>query len=322
MAALGNVVGQVTVSVAQVATSIAVSPNTDTLTTAAPTVQLSVVARDANNNIIASPNVTWSTANSALATVSNTGLVTGQSNGIVHIRAVSGTARDSARITVLLNTPPKPNPDSLGTSQNTTLELDDPGLLLNDSLGIPKGVITSFGGGDLGGSVSANDAGEEVTFGTGGSLVVNEDGSLEFTPSTNFTGEFEFLYRVSNSAGAATATVTIHVGIAPTAVDDNFATPLNTELSLNAASGVLSNDQSGLPTGQLISFGGGSLAGDAGRFAPGSRIAYGIGGSIRVNADGSLVFRPPTGFTGPFTFFYRLGNSAGTSDALVTITVN
>lgn len=323
MAALDGVIGQVTVTVSQVATTLDVTPPTDTLTTAAPTVQLGVVARDANNNVIATPSVTWTSSNNTIAVVSPAGLVTAVSNGVAQIRGVSGTARDSATITVLLNSAPKPVADVLGASQNTPLVVAAPGVLANDTLGIPAAMVSSFGGGSLGGIVTTNAAGTAVAFGTGGSLQVNANGSVNFTPSTGFTGNFTFQYRAQNAAGSGDATVTIQVGIAPVATDDNFATALNTVLSVNAASGLLANDQAGLPTGTVTSFGGGShLPGTVTTFATGSLIAFGVGGSLLVNADGSITFKPPTGFTGTFTFNYRLSNSAGTSDAVVSIVVS
>jgi hypothetical protein len=70
------------------------------------------------------------------------------------------------------------------------------------------------------------------------------------------------------------------------------------------------------------SFGGPALAGTVTSFPAGQRVGFGIGGFVQLNADGSLSFTPPTGFTGPFSFLYRIANGVGTSDATITITVN
>jgi hypothetical protein len=320
-ATLGSVTGQTIVTVSQVATSIIVTPATDTLNTAGPTVQLNVQARDANARVIPSPTVDWASSNIAIARVSATGLVTAVANGIALISGSSGTASDTSIITVRLNTAPKPLPDTLGATRDQAMSVAAPGVLTNDTLGIPAGTVASFGGGSLAGSVTANDAGETVTFGTGGSLRVNANGSVEFTPSAGFTGNFTFQYRVANSVGTADATVTIRVGIGPAAVDDLFTTAAGVTLDLNAASGVLANDDVGFPEGEVVSFGGGSLAGTVTRYSVGTIVAPGAIGQIRLRADGSLRFVPAVGFTGTVTFLYRVRNSAGSSDATVTIDV-
>ncbi len=89
------------------------------------------------------------------------------------------------------------------------------GLLANDFTGAPPGTIASFGGGTLGGAVTSNAAGTSVSLGGGGSLTVNADGSLSFTPPAGFSGPFNFSYRVTNSTGSADALVTINVNQAP-----------------------------------------------------------------------------------------------------------
>lgn len=319
-ASLGDVVGSASVTVAPVATSLVVSPRTDTLTTAEPTRQLTVVARDANDNVIPSPTVTWTSNNTGIARVSATGVVTAVANGVAKIAARSGTASDTSTITVLLNVGPLARPDSIGVEENTTRNLSSPGLLANDSLGRPAATILSFGGGSLPGSVTSNDAGDTVLFGTGGSIRINANGSVVFTPSTDFTGSFNTRYRLSNAAGTSDAIVYFEVGEPATAVDDAYQTNQNVQLDVTSP-GVLTNDELGFPAATLVSFGGGSVGGSVTSFAAGAQVAFGIGGFIRVNANGSFSFRPPTNATGNFTFEYRLSSSTGTSDATVTVEV-
>jgi uncharacterized protein YjdB len=323
-AAVGNVTGQAQATVRQVTTSMTLSPQNDTLTTARPVTQLTVAARDANNQPIAQPTTSFISTNTAVATVAPTGVVTALSNGTTRIRATSGTASDSATITVRLNTAPKAVADSVVALKDTQLNVAAPGLLTNDTLGIPAGAIVSFGGGSLGGTVTSNGAGTTASFGTAGTLRVNTDGSLSFKPSTGFTGTFTFVYRVQNLAGVDDDTVTIQVGVAPAATADAYNTPLNVTLNV-VAPGLRANDTPGFPVATVISFGGLSLTGDVTSFAAGQTVAFGVGGFIggvvTVHADGSLSFKPPTGFTGTFSFQYRLGNGIATSDASITITV-
>ena len=325
-AAIGTIVGSAAVSVAQAAVTIEVTPSTDTLTTAEPTVQLMVDARDASDEPIPMPTVAWSSANTAIATVTQSGVVTGISNGVVVIRAVSGTAVDSATITVRLNTPPKAVADTRATAVNTSLVIAAPGLLANDTLGIPPGSIASFGGGSLGGTVATSPAGSTVTFGTGGSISVAANGSLSFVPSAGFMGAFTFMYRAQNAAGGTDATVTIHVGGAPDAVGDSYATNVNTTIVVPTL-GVMANDDRASPLASVASFGGLDLGGSTvTTYAAGQRVVFGVGGfvggSLQLDANGTLSFTPPTGFTGTFTFRYRLSNGVASSDATVTITVS
>jgi uncharacterized protein YjdB len=324
-ASLGNASGQAQVTVQQTATTLVVSPAADTLTTAKPSVQLMVDARDSNNQPILSPTLAWATSDAAVANVTNTGLVTAVANGTAIIRVTSGAAKDSATIVVRLNAPAVAVIDSLAALMNTSLVLAAPGLLANDTLGVPSATIVSFGGGSLLGTIATNPAGSTVMFGTGGSIRVSADGSIVFTPSTGFTGSFTFQYRLQNTAGTSDATVVIEVGLPPMAVDDGYATAMNVALTVNAP-GVLVNDNAGFPLSAVVSFGGGSLPGTITSFAAGQGLAFGIGaflgGFIRLNADGSLSFTPPTGYTGTFTVQYRISNGVGTSDATISITVS
>jgi hypothetical protein len=320
-AAFGALTGAAQVTVVQTADSMRISPRSDTLTTAQPTTQLTVVAFDTNGQPIVVPQVTWTTGNAAVANVSAAGLVSAVANGTTFIRGVSGNARDSVTIVVRLNTAPMPVADSLAATIDTQLTVAAPGLLANDTLAIPAGTVASFGGGSLGGTVATTPAGSTVLFGTGGSLTVTANGGLVFMPSAGFTGTFTFQYRVQNGVGTGDGTVVIAVGLPPTAVDDAYATGVNTPLTV-ALPGVLTNDTQGFPAGVVSSFGGGSLVGVVTSFPAGQRVAFGVGGSVQLNADGSLSYVPPTNFTGTFTMNYRLSNGLGTSDATITITVN
>lgn len=79
--------------------SVTVTPSTATVGAGA-TVQLSAQAKDANGNVIPGLTVTWSTSNSAVATVDNSGLVTGVSAGSAQITATVGGVLGVADISV------------------------------------------------------------------------------------------------------------------------------------------------------------------------------------------------------------------------------
>ena len=78
---------------------MSVSPASSTLQIGA-TVQLSAVTRDASNNVLTGRVITWSSSNSAVSSVSSSGLVTAIAAGSATITATSETKTGTAAITV------------------------------------------------------------------------------------------------------------------------------------------------------------------------------------------------------------------------------
>jgi hypothetical protein len=146
--------------------------------------------------------------------------------------------------------------------------------------------------------VTTNAAGATVSFGTGGSLTVNGDGSFVFTPSTGFTGLFNFSYRIQNSSGTADAPVAIAVGVRPSASDDTYPVTIIGNVSINTATSshfsVLAND-----------------AGDAIT----TTVGASPNGQAGINNDGTFTFNPAPGFTGTASFSYTVQNGFGPSAA-------
>ena len=125
------------------------------------------------------------------------------------------------------------------------------------------------------------------------------------TPAGIYTITYQ-ICTVATPTACATATVQVTVPaatptptIAPIAVDDRATTPLNTPIVVN----VLANDTlNGATTPNVV--------------------ANPANGTVIVNADGSIEYRPNTGFTGTDTFVYELCNPQGNCDsATVTIEV-
>jgi hypothetical protein len=105
---------------------------------------------------------------------------------------------------------------------------------------------------------------------------------------------------------------------------DPFHTAFDTALDSAASAStpsLLANDDVGMPAGTIVSFGGGNLGGTVEGNSAGATVSFGSGGSLAVNADGEFVFTPTTGFTGLFTFQYRLENGVNADDATVTLAV-
>jgi uncharacterized protein YjdB len=88
--------------------SVTVTPTSATVQAGAQS-QLSATARDANGNAVTGQTFTWTSSNTAVATVSNTGLVSGVSAGSATITvATSGRTATSAITVTATTTPPPP----------------------------------------------------------------------------------------------------------------------------------------------------------------------------------------------------------------------
>ena len=141
-----------------------------------------------------------------------------------------------------------------------------------------------------------------------GSLVFAADGSFSYTPNAGFNGLDSFTYRASDGASNSsltTVTITVlPVNDAPTAGDDNFTIAEDGTLTL-AAIGVLANDSDldGDPLAALL-------------------VSGPSNGSVALNVNGSLTYRPNANFNGVDSFTYRASDgSANSGLATVTITV-
>ena len=102
---------KVTVSIPVPVSSVSVAPSSVTLTKARETTQLSATVSPSNAD---NKSVTWSTDNSAVATVNSSGVVTAVANGSCNItaRTADGGKTNSCKVTVNIATTPS-NPTSI-----------------------------------------------------------------------------------------------------------------------------------------------------------------------------------------------------------------
>ncbi|PIE16616.1 MAG: hypothetical protein CSA68_01705 [Rhodobacterales bacterium] len=138
-----------------------------------------------------------------------------------------------------------------------------------------------------------------------GTVTVNPDGTLEYTPDADYNGDDTITYEISDGNGGtdtAEVAVTINpVNDDPVAVDDSDTTALNTPVTID----VLANDTD--VDGDTLSIVGTPTSPD---------------GTVEVNADGTITFTPNDGFTGDATIDYEITDGNGGSDAaIVTVTV-
>ena len=147
----------------------------------------------------------------------------------------------------------------------------------------------------------------------GGSVNVNADGTITFTPDSGFVGTASFRYVVCNTStppACDTAMVTINVikptvnNIKPIAVDDASST--FRERPINGT--VAANDYD-LNPGQSLSF---------------TLLMPTVNGTVILNADGTYTFTPNPGYVGPDRFTYQVcdnGTPVKCDTATVYITV-
>ena len=140
---------------------------------------------------------------------------------------------------------------------------------------------------------------------TNGSVTVNPDGTLYYTPNTNFNGTDTISYDISDgNGGVATGTLTITV----TAVNDNPVANADTastteDIALNNID-VLGNDTD--VEGDTLSVTGASA----------------LNGTVTVNGDGTLNYTPNLNFNGTDTISYDIADgNGGTATGTLMITV-
>ncbi len=138
-----------------------------------------------------------------------------------------------------------------------------------------------------------------------GTVVVNGDGTITYTPNDDFNGDDTITYEVSDgNGGTDTGSVAVTVDPVnddPIANDDAATTPEETAVVID----VLGNDTDvdGDPLEVL-----GTPTADH--------------GSVVVNGDGTITYTPESGYVGDDTIAYEVGDGAGGTDTgSVAITV-
>ncbi len=148
-----------------------------------------------------------------------------------------------------------------------------------------------------------------VTQGSNGTVVINADNTITFTPASDFNGTDSYTYTISDgNGGSDTATVNITINAvndAPVATDDNYTAAQLVELSI-AAPGILGND---------TDVEGSSLSAIL--------VDNVSNGTLSLNADGSFTYTSNSGFNGTDHFTYMAYDGTSNSNiATVYISVN
>jgi outer membrane protein OmpA-like peptidoglycan-associated protein len=229
-----------------VLTHIAVNPGTATLASLRATTQFSAIAHDQKGRPMAGKVFSWRSSNPAVATVSNTGLVTATGDGSATISAVAEGVTGSANVMVsrtaaaVAVAPTSVNLTALGATQPLTASARDQGnspltgvsytwTSSNPAVATvsPSGLVTAAGNGTA--NITLASAGRTATASV---TVAQMTASINVTPSTS-----------SLTAAAATSQ------LAAQALDAN-GRPINgkTFTWTSDAAGVATVNNSGLAT--------------------------------------------------------------------------
>ncbi|MBE3821544.1 tandem-95 repeat protein, partial [Vibrio parahaemolyticus] len=137
-----------------------------------------------------------------------------------------------------------------------------------------------------------------------GTVIVNNDGTVTYTPDDNYVGKDTFTYVVTSGGVSESTTVEVNVtpvNDAPVAKDDIATTQEDTAVTID----VLSNDT--------------DVDGD--KLSIQSATVPEAQGKVEI-VDGKLVFTPAENFNGDAEITYTVTDGQLTDEAKVTVTVN
>ena len=209
-----------------------------------------------------------------------------------------------------------------GGSANATLTLTVTPVvdIANDSVSTHAGVPVSI-------PVLVNDTFENTPVITAttapghGTITVNANGTIGYTPGAGYVGPDSFTYTVTSGGVTETATVTINVTNDPVVANpDVNSTPEDTPVTGNVLSNDTDANSDPLTVTQI------TVGGTVHTIAPGGSTSVVLPGygSITVGSDGGYTFTPVADWNGTVpSIGYTVtdGHDGGTSSSTLDITV-
>jgi bacillopeptidase F len=193
------------------------------------------------------------------------------------------------------NDAPVTGTDAYTMIKGGTLNVAVPGVLAND------------GDPDVGDTLTVTSYSLPST----GTLAGNADGSFSYTPPATYNGMAYFNYLAQDSAGTTRkgwVSIAVRLNRAPATVDDTVGTTSNTTLAINVLGNDSDPDTAIDPTNTID---------PATVFIPATGKPN-MGGTVTVNANGTITYTPKLNFTGTEVFTYAVKDTytpAGTSKA-------
>ncbi|WP_345271634.1 Ig-like domain-containing protein, partial [Nibrella viscosa] len=184
---------------------------------------------------------------------------------------------------------PVANRDNYTTAFNQPVQIP---VLLNDQA---RGTLPA--------SLTNVTAPSIVTQPVNGSLALNANGTITYTPNAGFAGADQFIYRICDQVNTGlcdTALVVVNVGSqAPVANPDVVAVAFNQPVTVN----VLANDADR----------NGTVPATLATVTTPVILAQPASGTAVVNVNGSITFTPATGFAGSTTLVYQICDRVNTA---------
>ncbi|MDG9793672.1 Ig-like domain-containing protein [Brucella anthropi] len=156
-----------------------------------------------------------------------------------------------------------------------------------------------------------------VTPGAHGSVVVNPDGTITYTPKPGFVGTDTYTYTVLSGGTEETTTVTVTVNNQPPVTEpESVIAPEDTPVTGN----LLGNDSD--PDGDAISITRFEINGST--YLPGEKVSIPDIGVLVIKADGSYSFEPVANWNGKVptvTYTVSDGNDGGSTTSTLDIEI-
>ncbi|MEM7455662.1 MAG: Ig-like domain-containing protein [Planctomycetota bacterium] len=186
---------------------------------------------------------------------------------------------ETETLTITINPISDINNDTAALAEDATTAID---VLANDTYSGPASVTS-------------------VTQGGFGTVSINGDGTVQYTPSDDYNGTDTFTYTVTDAHGQTeTATVTVTISAEDDTVADSFTTDEDTSASFN----VLANDNFEGPVTLT------SVIGAA-------------NGSVSFDAAGNITYTPDADYSGTETLTYTITEDDGTTETeTISLTIN
>ena len=191
----------------------------------------------------------------------------------------------STTVTIIVNSPPAPSTDEYVTDEDINLAVDTlSGLLANDN--DDDGNLLT---------VAAHELPQH------GELILRADGSFDYTPLSNYYGDDQFSYLVSDGFDTSLPVVVqldiLAVNDPPSALPDHYFVLPDSTLNVPITRGLLTNDTD-IEEQPLTT----TLVNGASH------------GQVELLADGSFRYEPNTGFTGIDQFKYQAVDTSEKSE--------
>jgi gliding motility-associated-like protein len=238
------------------------------------------------NTIIATYKIT--AADNDLGKVNNQATITSTDINNKSYTDISGTTvnTDDITVTIVIKSPVAVD-DNVQTKENRTINID---VLKNDiafnSNLVPSSLIIT----------------RMPLYGT---LIINSNGSVNYTPNPDYVGSDMFTYTVKDINGMTSNISTVNIAVgksAPLAVDDSAKTVLNKNIRID----VIGND---IPDGSPLVLSTLKI------------ISQPQHGTLSSNSDGSYTYMPNPDFAGNDEFTYNVEDGYGSISNTATVKI-